>query len=88
MDQHYPQVKKKIEYSDFAKHVHRINDNDDFPDNFLPEIYAAIQTHEIIMPEEHDNQALFDHAWTELQYQLTGAGDLSICSDANILVTP
>ncbi|OLL26225.1 hypothetical protein NEOLI_002582 [Neolecta irregularis DAH-3] len=87
-DQHNPQVKKKMEFSDFAKNVRGVNDNEDFPDDFLLEIYAAIQTHEIIMPEEHDNQASFDHAWTELQYKSTGAGDLTICSETNIFDRP
>lgn len=53
-DQHSPQVKQRMEKSDFFKNNRGINNNEDLPEAFLSDIYDEIQNHEIILKSEHD----------------------------------
>jgi len=65
--------------ADFVKNLQGVNDSKDFAPEYLEAIYNAIHTREIIMPEEHDNQAGFDHAWKALLQKAEHAGELLIC---------
>lgn len=65
---------------DFIKNLKGVNDSHDFSPEYLEAIYNAIRSREIIMPEEHDNQAGFDHAWKELLQKAEVAGELLICT--------
>ena len=65
---------------DFVKNLKGVNDSQDFSPEYLEAIYNAIRLREIIMPEEHDNQAGFDYAWKALLQKAEHAGELLICT--------
>jgi len=64
---------------DFVKNLRGVNDKEDFAEDYLEAVYNAIRSREIIMPEEHDNQAGFDYAWKSLLQKTEHAGELIIC---------
>jgi len=64
---------------DFVKNLRGVNDKQDFAEDYLEAIFNAIRSREIIMPEEHDNQAGFDYAWKALLQKAEHAGELIIC---------
>ena len=66
--------------ADFVKNLKGVNDSQDFSPEYLEAIYNAIRSREIIMPEEHDNQAGFDYAWKALLQKAEHAGELLICT--------
>ena len=66
--------------ADFVKNLKGVNDSQDFASEYLEAIYHAIRSREIIMPEEHDNQAGFDYAWKALLQKAEHAGELMICT--------
>jgi brefeldin A-resistance guanine nucleotide exchange factor 1 len=83
-DQHNPNMKQaRMEPKDFARNLRGVNDNGDFTPEFLAQIYDAIKSNEIILPDEHDNKHAFDYAWKELLLKTESAGPLVIC-DTNI----
>jgi golgi-specific brefeldin A-resistance guanine nucleotide exchange factor 1 len=65
---------------DFVKNLKGVNDSQDFAPEYLEAIFNAIRMREIIMPEEHDNQAGFDYAWKSLLQKAEHAGELTICT--------
>ncbi|KAF2861036.1 Sec7-domain-containing protein [Piedraia hortae CBS 480.64] len=67
----------------FSKNLRGVNDNADFDPEFLQDIYNAIKSNEIILPEEHDNKHAFEYAWKELLAKAQTVSDLVIC-DTNI----
>ncbi|KAL1645158.1 GDP/GTP exchange factor for ARF [Diplodia intermedia] len=84
-DQHNPNLKaqKRMALEDFARNLRGVNGGQDFPLEYLGEIYDSIKTREIILPEEHDNKHAYDYAWKELQMKVQTTSDLIIC-DTNI----
>lgn len=84
-DQHNPNVKgqARMTVTDFARNLRGQNGGKDFAIEYLQEIYDAIKSYEIILPEEHDNKHAFDYAWKELLLKTESAGPLTIC-DTNI----
>ncbi len=84
-DQHNPNFKNqaRMAYTDFARNLRGVNDGKDFATEYLQEIYEAIKTSEIILPDEHDNKHAFDYAWRELLQKTESAGPLVLC-DTNI----
>lgn len=85
-DQHNPNVKKtskRMTLEDFSKNLRGVNDGKNFDPAYLEEIFLSIRTNEIILPEEHDNQHAFDHAWKELIIKSESVGPLILC-DTNI----
>lgn len=72
-----------MEKEDFARNLRGTNGGKDFPTAYLEEIYTAIKTKEIILPDEHDNKDAFDYAWKELLLKAESTSDLVIC-DTNI----
>ncbi|KAK3390865.1 hypothetical protein B0H63DRAFT_500126 [Podospora didyma] len=84
-DQHNPNLKSqaRMTITDFARNLRGVNNGQDFPPEYLQEIYDAIKTNEIILPEEHDNRHAFDYAWKELLLKSESAGPLILC-DTNI----
>ena len=64
--------------ADFVKNLKGVNDSQDFALEYLEAVYNGIRSREIIMPEEHDNQAGFDHAWKALLQKAEHAGELLI----------
>ncbi|OLY78073.1 hypothetical protein AYI68_g7888 [Smittium mucronatum] len=65
-DLHNPQVKNRMKFEDFSKNLRNENDGQDFSPTFLSEIYKAIQSKEIVFPEEHEGEAGFEYAWKEM----------------------
>ena len=83
-DQHNPNMKaKRMTPEDFAKNLRGTNNGKDFPPEYVQEIYEAIKSDEIILPDEHDNKHAFDYAWRELLLKTESAGPLIVC-DTNI----
>lgn len=84
-DQYNPNVKaaNRMKLEDFARNLRGVNGGKDFDQQYLEDIYNAIKSREIVLPEEHDNKHAFEHAWKELLIKTQTTGDLVIC-DTNI----
>ncbi|KAK3944820.1 ARF guanine-nucleotide exchange factor 2 [Diplogelasinospora grovesii] len=83
-DQHNPNFKQaRMAYADFAKNLKGVNGGQDFAPEYIQDIYDAIKSNEIILPEEHENKHAFEHAWKELLTKTESAGPLVLC-DTNI----
>ncbi|RMZ34859.1 hypothetical protein D0859_01016 [Hortaea werneckii] len=84
-DLYNPNVKTQNRMSQeaFSKNLRGVNAGKDFDQEYLQEIYEAIRSREIVLPEEHDNKHAFEHAWKELLIKTQTASDLVIC-DTNI----
>jgi len=84
-DQHNPNLKheKRMTIADFARNLRGQNGKKDFEPQFLQDIFDAIKSNEIILPDEHDNKHAFDYAWKELLLKTEAAGPLILC-DTNI----
>ncbi|KJY01313.1 sec7 domain-containing protein [Zymoseptoria brevis] len=81
-DQYNPNVKgqNRMKFEDFAKNLRGVNGGkSDFDQGLLQEIYDAIKSREIVLPEEHENKHAFEHAWKELLVKTATAEDLVIC---------
>ncbi|KAF8861848.1 Sec7-domain-containing protein [Acephala macrosclerotiorum] len=80
-----PNVKaqNKMTVEQFSNNLRGVNNGENFPPEYLQEIYDSIKVNEIILPDEHDNKHAFDYAWKELLLKTESAGDLVIC-DTNI----
>ena len=84
-DQHNPTIKNqaRMTFADFSRNLRGQNGGHDFPPEYLQDIFDAIRTNEIILPDEHDNKHAFDYAWKELLLKAESAGPLVSC-DTNI----
>ncbi len=82
-DQHNPTIKGRMRFEDFTRNLRGQNAGEDFPTQYLQDIFDTIRTNEIILPDEHDNQHAFDYAWKELLLKTEAAGPLVLC-DTNI----
>ncbi|KAF1347875.1 hypothetical protein BDV97DRAFT_298439 [Delphinella strobiligena] len=83
-DQHNPNMKQaRMAVTDFARNLRGVNGGQDFDQEYLQGIYDSIRTQEIILPEEHDNQHAFAHAWKELLIKSQTSANLIVC-DTNI----
>jgi brefeldin A-resistance guanine nucleotide exchange factor 1 len=81
-DQYNPNIKgqNRMNLEAFARNLRGVNGGkSDFDQGFLSEIYEAIKTREIVLPEEHENKHAFEHAWKELLVKTQTADDLVIC---------
>lgn len=84
-DQHNPNLgkSKRMNFEDFVRNLRGVNNNENFDDQFLREIFDSIRTKEIVLPEEHHNQESYDHAWKELLLKVNSASDVVLC-DTNV----
>jgi brefeldin A-resistance guanine nucleotide exchange factor 1 len=84
-DQHSPTLKNQVrmKFEDFSRNLRGQNGGQDFPTEYLQDIFDTIKTNEIILPDEHDNKHAFDYAWKELLLKTEAAGPLVLC-DTNI----
>ncbi|EPE34964.1 Sec7 [Glarea lozoyensis ATCC 20868] len=84
-DQHNPNVldKNRMKYENFARNLGGVNNEADFDEKYLRDIYESIRSNEIILPDEHENKHAFDYAWRELLLKTESAGELVLC-DTNI----
>ncbi|KAI8975006.1 hypothetical protein BDB01DRAFT_728565 [Pilobolus umbonatus] len=80
-DQHNPQVRRQSRMSvdQYVRNVRGVNNNGDFPREYLSEIYQAIQEDEILMPEEHEGLLGFNYAWKQLQHRSAMSGPYIQC---------
>lgn len=81
-DQYNPNVKSqnRMKAENFARNLRGVNGGkSDFDPDFLREIYDAIKSREIVLPEEHENKDAFEHAWKELLVKTQTAENLVIC---------
>jgi brefeldin A-resistance guanine nucleotide exchange factor 1 len=80
-DQYNPNVKPqaRMKFEDFARNLRGVNDGKNFDEEYLREIYEAIKSQEIVLPEEHDNKNAFEHAWKELLMKVSTTENLVIC---------
>ncbi|RCH92537.1 GDP/GTP exchange factor for ARF, partial [Rhizopus stolonifer] len=81
-DQHNPQVRRQSRMSleQYVRNVSGVNNNGDFPKEYLRLIYEAIQQDEILMPEEHEGLLGFNYAWKQLQHRSTLSGQFVQCN--------
>jgi len=81
-DQHNTSIKQqnRMTIEQFARNLRGVNGGKDFAVDYLQQIYDAIKSNEIILPDEHDNQHAFDYAWRELLAKSESAGSLVICN--------
>lgn len=79
-DLHNPQVKQPMKLEEFKRNLRKTNAGGDFAPEYLENIYYTIKHREIIIPEEHDNEESFEHAWKDIQVKSQLAGDFKICS--------
>lgn len=84
-DLYNPNVKttNRMSFNDFSRNLRDVNGGGNFSPEYLQEIYDAIKSREIVLPEEHDNKHAFEHAWKELLVKVQTAENLVIC-DTNI----
>ena len=80
-DLYNPNVKNtnRMTINDFSRNLRDVNGGGNFSPEYLQEIYDAIKSREIVLPEEHDNKHAFEHAWKELLVKVQTAEDLVIC---------
>ncbi len=80
-DQYNPNVKDqaRMKVQDFSRNLRGVNAGGNFEPEYLQEIYDAIKSREIVLPEEHDNKHAFEHAWKELLVKTATAENLVIC---------
>ncbi|SCV67937.1 BQ2448_58 [Microbotryum intermedium] len=65
-DLHNPQVRKRMDIVAYSRNLRGVNDGEDFAPEYLQSIYDSIRKREIILPDEHQNQAGFEYGWKEL----------------------
>ena len=66
-DQHNKNyTQKRMTAEDFIKNNAGINNNSNFPREFLVQIYEAIKSREIILSEEHEGELGFSYQWNEV----------------------
>ena len=80
-DLYNPNVKSanRMTFNDFSRNLRGVNGGNNFDPEYLQEIYDAIKSHEIVLPEEHDNKHAFEHAWKDLLVKTQTAENLVIC---------
>ncbi|KAF2721574.1 Sec7-domain-containing protein [Polychaeton citri CBS 116435] len=80
-DLYNPNVKaqNRMKFEDFQRNLRGVNGGGNFTPEYLQEIYDAIKSREIVLPEEHDNKHAFEHAWKELLVKVHSSGELAIC---------
>ena len=63
VDQHNPRVKKPMTFAEFKNNQRTLNAGEDFPPEFLEEIYDNIKEREIVLPEERQGALAADFKW-------------------------
>jgi brefeldin A-resistance guanine nucleotide exchange factor 1 len=81
-DQHNRVVKGRMSLEQFSKNLKGVNNNENFPPEYLAEIYEAIRKREIVLPQEHEGQLGFNYAWKELLHRAETAGPLTVSNTA------
>ncbi|CAI8046654.1 Golgi-specific brefeldin A-resistance guanine nucleotide exchange factor 1 [Geodia barretti] len=71
-DQYSTQVKKRMSLEEFIHNQRKINNGEDFPRQFLTDIFNRIREDEIIMPDEHKGQVKENYQWKVLLHRSNG----------------
>ncbi|CAO3672875.1 unnamed protein product [Rhizopus microsporus] len=81
-DQHNPQIRhqSRMSVEQYIRNIRGMNDNKDFPKEYLTAMYEAIQKDEILMPDEHEGLLGFNYAWKQLQHRAAVADPFEQCS--------
>ncbi|KAF7725729.1 GDP/GTP exchange factor for ARF [Apophysomyces ossiformis] len=82
-DQHNPQIRRRMSLEDYMRNLRGVNDNKDFSEGYLKDIYEAIRHDEIVMPEEHEGRLGFNYAWKQLLYRSNASGHFVVCDTAS-----
>ncbi|KAJ3259131.1 GDP/GTP exchange factor for ARF [Boothiomyces macroporosus] len=69
-DQHNPQIKRRMTFTDFQRNNRGMNSKKDFSKEYLKSIYDAIHHNEIVLAEEHGGELSFNYEWREIQNNL------------------
>lgn len=77
-----PNIKSanRMDLVGFSRNLRGVNGGENFEPQYLSDIYDAIKSEEIVLPEEHDNKHAFEHAWKELLVKTQTADDLVLCN--------
>lgn len=62
-DQHNPTVKDKMTFKQFVKNERGLNSGDNYPKEFLQDIFTAIRDTEIVMPSEQKGELKAEYEW-------------------------
>lgn len=62
-DQHNPQVKDRMTFKDFVKNQRNLNANEDYPKEFLLDIFNSIRDTEIVLPSERKGALKEEYEW-------------------------
>ncbi|KAF8938517.1 GDP/GTP exchange factor for ARF [Haplosporangium gracile] len=81
-DQHNRVVKGRMSLEQFSKNLKGVNNGENFPLEYLAEIFEAIRKREIVLPQEHEGQLGFNYAWKELLRRADTAGPLIVSNTA------
>ncbi|KAF9927841.1 GDP/GTP exchange factor for ARF [Linnemannia zychae] len=81
-DQHNRVVKGRMSLEQFSKNLKGVNNGENFPPEYLAEVYEAIRKREIVLPQEHEGQLGFNYAWKELLRRAETAGPLIVSNTA------
>ncbi|KAG0266994.1 GDP/GTP exchange factor for ARF, partial [Linnemannia exigua] len=81
-DQHNRVVKGRMSLEQFSKNLKGVNNGENFPPDYLAEVYEAIRKREIVLPQEHEGQLGFNYAWKELLRRAETAGPLIVSNTA------
>ncbi|KAF9540254.1 GDP/GTP exchange factor for ARF [Mortierella hygrophila] len=81
-DQHNRVVKGRMSLEQFSKNLKGVNNGENFPPEYLAEIFEAIRKREIVLPQEHEGQLGFNYAWKELLRRAETAGPLTVSNTA------
>lgn len=61
-----PNVKERISLDKYVKNISGTNENEDFPLDYIKDIYEAIQKNEIILPSENRGALGWDFRWRKM----------------------
>ncbi|CAO3585256.1 unnamed protein product [Absidia cylindrospora] len=82
-DQHNPQVRRRMTLEDYMRNLRGVNGNEDFPKDYLRDIYEAIRHDEIVMPEEHEGRLGFNYAWKQLLHRSDTSAPFVVCDTSS-----
>ncbi|CAF0759689.1 unnamed protein product [Adineta steineri] len=77
-DQHNKNARRQttpMTCEDFKKNLSKMNNNDNFDDRLLTEIYNAIKSDEIVMPAEHTGLVRESHLWKLMLKRSSASGE-------------
>ncbi|KAE9551303.1 hypothetical protein FO519_005483 [Halicephalobus sp. NKZ332] len=86
-DQHNPQVQRRMDFTAFKHNLRGTNDQEDFDEKLLSEIYKAVSTREFINPAECTGVARENYEWSILLKKGECLENLFINRETNSLLS-